>query len=67
VRERVREAIREALAADEAWSAELQRLFGMRAGDVRYTVQGKGEPGTGLRRLHDEWVKANDEWVKAKG
>jgi hypothetical protein len=42
-----------AQTTDDAWSAELQRLFGKRAGDVRYTKQGKGEPGTELRRLYD--------------
>src|SRR6202789_1014315 len=35
-----------ALAADAAYSAELQRLFGARAGDLRYTRAGAGELGT---------------------
>ncbi len=42
-----------AQSTDDAWSAELQRLFGNRAGDVRYTLQGKGDPGSDLRRLYD--------------
>jgi len=42
-----------AQTTDDAWSAELQRQFGKRAGDVRYTPQGRGEPGSELRRLHD--------------
>jgi hypothetical protein len=43
----------EAIAADDAWQAELVRLFGKQAGDKRYTNEGKGEPGSELRRLHD--------------
>ena len=49
-------------AADDAWSAELHRLFGKQAGDVRYTKAGKGEPETELRRLHDAFVAAGDAW-----
>ena len=41
------------LAADDAWSAELQRVFGKFASDYRYTKAGKGEAGSTLRRLHD--------------
>lgn len=41
-------AYKAALAADNRWSLELRRLFGKRAGDVRYTKQGQGEPGTEL-------------------
>ncbi len=48
-----------AIAADDAWSAELRRQFGKRAGDVRYTKVGKGEPGTELRRLHDAKLAAD--------
>jgi len=39
--------------ADDAWSLELQKAFGKRAGDVRYTPRGKGEPGTALRTAYD--------------
>lgn len=49
-----------AVAADEAWSAEGQRLFGARWGDVRYTPRADGEPGTELRRLYEEWRAALD-------
>ncbi len=51
--------------ADNAWSAELGRLFGKRAGDVRYTKQGKGEPGSVLRATHDEFCRTRDAWYKA--
>lgn len=48
----------DACAADTAWQAELVRLFGKRAGDVRYTSEGRGDPGSVLRSLHDEFVRA---------
>jgi hypothetical protein len=57
-----------ALKADHAWQAELTRMFGKRAGDVRYTKQGEGKPGTVLndtflvfREAND---KLNDEWKR---
>lgn len=52
---------RAATAADEAWGSELRRQFGKRAGDVRYTTRGKGEPGSELRRLHDAKLAADTE------
>lgn len=42
-----------AQTTDDAWSAELQHLFGKRAGDVRYTLEGRGEIGSELRRLYE--------------
>jgi hypothetical protein len=42
-----------AMSADDAWSVELRRLFGKRAGDVRYTSQGSGAEGSVLRAVHD--------------
>ena len=53
------EAYRAAIAADDAYSAELRRLFGKRAGDVRYTKAGEGEPGSDLNRLYLAWTEAN--------
>jgi len=38
------------VAADKAWSLELQRLFGNAAGDKRYTSEGVSTPT--LRKLH---------------
>lgn len=40
-----------ALAADAAWSAELQRVFGKRAGDARYDARGVSTPE--LKALYD--------------
>lgn len=37
--------------AERQWSAELRRLYGERAGDVRYTKEANGEPGTALAAL----------------
>jgi hypothetical protein len=54
-----------ALNADEAWSNELERLFGKHAGDVRYTKAGMGEPGSKLRLLIEAFRKANDAWIAA--
>ena len=51
-----------AMATDAAWGAELRRLFGKRAGDVRYLAQGRGEPGTELRRLYDAAKNAGAAW-----
>lgn len=47
-------------AADDAWSREGQRVFGSRWGDVRYTRQGEGEPGSTLNKLYRRYVKARD-------
>lgn len=40
--------------ADDAWGAELQRLFGKNAGEVRYTDAGKGKRGSPLRHRYNE-------------
>lgn len=48
--------------ADDAWSAELKRLFGKQAGDARYGTRGKGEEGSALRRLHDARMEAQRVW-----
>ena len=57
-------------AADEAWSAELERLFGKRAGDVRYTKEAQGrftnENGREeLGRLYLAFDKARMAWGRA--
>lgn len=49
-------------AADDAWSAELSRVFGKDAGTARYQPRGKGEPGSELRRLHDARDAARVAW-----
>jgi hypothetical protein len=48
--------------ADDAWSAELQRVFGKRAGDARYRPEGKGAEGSELRRLHNARMAARHAW-----
>ena len=54
-----------AIKADDAWHNELVRLFKKDAGDVRYTKAGKDEPGSVLRKLHDDWEVARDAWALA--
>lgn len=64
--ERVQRASKEFCTADDAWSIELQRLFGKRAGDVRYTRQGEGELGSELRRLYECRTFAMMQWEMAR-
>ena len=51
-------AYRTALAADDAWSAELRLMFGGRAGDFRYTARGVSTPT--LRALYEAKRAADD-------
>lgn len=51
--------------ADDAWSAELHRVFGRNAGQARYEPRGKGEPGTKLRALHDAREAARSSWHRS--
>ena len=60
------EKYRAALAADKAWSEELHRIFRNRAGDVRYTGKGKGNPGSKLRELHDAKIEADRKLFEEK-
>lgn len=46
-------AIEDFGAADAAWSVELSRTFGSRAGDARYTPEGRGEPGSALADAYE--------------
>ena len=54
-----------AVDADEAWQRELSRLFGKRAGDVRYTAKGKGAYGSHLNSAYLEWQRAQAAWTQA--
>ncbi len=47
---------------DLAWGFELQRQFGKRCGDVRYTPRGKGEPGSTLHQLYAARMQAMRAW-----
>lgn len=46
--------------ADDAWGRELRRVFGRRAGDARYTAEGKSTPE--LSRLHAIRETARQAW-----
>lgn len=51
-----------ACAADDAWQAELERVFGGNASLARYQPRGCGEPGTKLRRLYEARTAAMAAW-----
>jgi hypothetical protein len=48
--------------ADDAWSAEITRIFGKNACQARYEPRGKGEEGSQLRRLHNARELARATW-----
>lgn len=48
--------------SDDAWGAELKRVFGKRSAEARYTSLGRGEDGSELRRLHDVRQAAQSTW-----
>jgi hypothetical protein len=48
--------------ADDAWSAELRRIFGKNAGQARYEPRGKGAEGSNLRQAHDAREAARRAW-----
>ncbi len=48
--------------ADDAWSAELTRVFGKNAGQARYEPRGIGSESSELRRLHDARMAAQSIW-----
>lgn len=52
------EVVAEAQAACDAWSKELHAAFGKRAGDKRYTDEGKGAAGSTLRAAYDRFAAA---------
>ena len=51
--------------ADDAWSAELHRIWGKRAGDARYTDLGKGADNSELRRLYENRMIAQAIWHRS--
>ena len=53
------------LDADEAWSAEGQKVFGNQWGDARYTPAAHGDAGTALRAAYAEFMLARDAWEAA--
>jgi hypothetical protein len=49
--------------ADRAWMAEVAAVFGEReAGMARFHGRATGEPGSRLRELYDQYVKARDAY-----
>lgn len=49
-------------AADDAWDAELRRLFKDAACMARYQERGRGPEGSELRRLYDAKHAARARW-----
>jgi hypothetical protein len=51
-----------AQTADDAWTAAYTAICPKRTwpGDFRYTAAARGEPGSELRRLHDEFIQAGE-------
>lgn len=49
---------------NDAWSDELERIYGTDAGTARYDGRGKGEPGSRLNDLYIEYHHARAEWFK---
>ena len=50
--------------ADDNWNNALIARFGRRACEARYGAEGKGEPGTVLRRTYDKRAEAMAAWLK---
>ncbi|MBC7767985.1 MAG: hypothetical protein H7124_04300 [Phycisphaerales bacterium] len=56
--------LQEATAADKAWMAEVATVFGERdAGMARFHGRATGEPGSRLRDLYNQYVKARDAYT----
>jgi hypothetical protein len=51
------------MQAEHAWSAELTRVYGKRAGDMRYGLSGHCTPT--LKALYDEWVRCQGQYELA--
>ena len=56
----VHDAYRAFMRADNAWHDELVKVFGKRAGDARYTPEGKSTPM--LKELHTAFQDAGLQW-----
>ncbi|MDZ4691259.1 hypothetical protein [Terricaulis sp.] len=55
--------LQEATAADKAWMHEVTAVFGASdAGMARFHGRATGEPGSRLRELYNEYVKARDAY-----
>lgn len=50
-----------AIAADDAWHIELDRLFGNKAGDARYDARGRSTER--LIELNDTKFAEDKEWL----
>ncbi len=55
--------LQQSTTADRAWMAEVAEVFGAReAGLARFDGRAKGEPGSKLRGLYADYIKARDAY-----
>jgi hypothetical protein len=55
--------LQESTEADRAWMEEVRAVFGDReAGMARFHGRATGEPGSRLRALYDQYVRARDAY-----
>lgn len=56
-----------AAVAEKAWMAEVETVFGARdASYARFQERASGDPGSLLRTLHDDYVKARAAYQAAR-
>ena len=56
------------IAAENEWMKQIKAAFPrQRAGDVRYSKEAEGEPGTELRAAYEAFRRFGDEYRKAPG
>jgi hypothetical protein len=51
--------------ADDIWQIALEFKWGVRAGDMRYTDEARGEEGSDLRKAYDDRAAAQAAWNAA--
>ena len=56
----IRQAYKDSLEADAAWSEELTRVYGRQAGDARYDYRGTAT--TLLATLADRFMRKSEAW-----
>lgn len=56
--------LQESTAADRAWMAEVETVFGKsNAGLARFQGRATGEPGSKLRDLYEQYMKATSAYL----
>ena len=60
--EHIHEAYNKFKLADAVWQNCLEYTFGKRAGDMRYTIEGKTHPDCAV--AYKQFVQARDAWFQ---